>query len=181
MKMASKTKTILLVAGFAIFAILMFWFGYGIMGSKNQVLADDIAKRRVELEALQKEQKSFEQGKIDLAILEKADFPPDELFSRDTKVVKEIQQLEDLALRYNLTLVLSVAGNTKTAEKVKGTISELFVIPYNMGVKGTSSNILAFMQAIEHLSFVSHVQNVSIIPSKDDTRATLSSQFYIKK
>ena len=88
--LTNKVKIIILVAVFFLFALGMYLFGFGIMASKNQIVSDAIAQQNVELEVLLREQKSFEQGKKDLAILEKSQFPPDELFSSDTKVVKEI-------------------------------------------------------------------------------------------
>ena len=104
MKLNSKIKIILVLVGFVLFTGAMFWFGYDIIGARNHALADSIAKQRVELNLLQREQKSFEEGKKDLAELAKSAYPPEDLFSRDTKVVKEIQQLEAVAQKYDIDL-----------------------------------------------------------------------------
>lgn len=179
---ANKTKIIIVVAVFIIFATVMFLFGYGIMAGRNQATADLIASKKTELESLKREQKSFEEGKKDLAQLKDSVYPPEELFSSDTKVVKEIQQLEATALRYDLELRISVSGNTKTALKVPGTIGELYAIPYTISLDGEFRNILKFMQTAERLPFITHAKSVSVnVTSKDETNTSITSEFYIKK
>lgn len=180
--LASQTKIIILAIGFVLFAAGMYLFGYGIMAGRNQVLTDAIAEQNVQLEVLQREQKSFEQGKKDLAILEKSTYPPDELFSQDTKVVKEIQQIETAAQRYGVELSLSVSGSAKAAKKVEGTASELYVVPYTITLNGSIDNILQLIQAIERMPFVTHVNTLSIMASPEDqTKTVIASEFYIKK
>lgn len=178
----NKTKIIVLIVVFILFTAGMFFFGYGIMANKNQVIADTIAQRNVELEVLLREQKSFEQGKIDLAILEKSQYPPDELFSSDTKVVKEIQQLESAAQRYGLDIQISVSGSVSLAKPVTGVSSELFAIPYTITLTGSSDNVLLFVQAIERMPFITHTNDLSItVNEEDQTTAVIFSEFYIKK
>lgn len=182
MKIQAKTKIILILVGFLIFTVCMFWFGYSIIGNKNKAASDSIATRRVELEVLQREQKSFEQGKIDLSELAKSAFPPDELFSRDTKVVKEIQQMESIAQKYSLDMTLEVNGNVTTAIKVPGTAGELYAIPYNVTLVGAFSNALLFMQAAERLPFITHAKDVSVIVgAADKSNTIITSEFYLKK
>ncbi len=65
----NKIKIIILSAAFLIFALGMFLYGFGILGSRNQVNSDAVTQKRAELEVLLREQKSFEQGKKDLAVL----------------------------------------------------------------------------------------------------------------
>jgi hypothetical protein len=182
MKLTSQMKIIILLVGFGIFAILMFFFGYGIMAGRTASLADGVAQRRLELDVLQREQKSFEQGKIDLAALDKSSYPPDELFSRDTKLVKEIQQLEAAAQTYVLDMDLRVTGTVKSATKVHGTTAELYSIPYTLNLDGSVDNVLMFVQKMEHLPFITHVKTISIrAVSDDEVKATINPQFFIKK
>lgn len=182
MKLNSKIKIILVLVGFVLFTSAMFWFGYDIIGKRNQEIADSIAKQRVELNLLQREQKSFEEGKKDLAELAKSAYPPEDLFSRDTKVVKEIQQLEAIAQKYDLELTLTVSGTSQTAVKVAGTTAELFAVPYKIILTGKFENTLQFMQATQRLPFITHAMDVSVVATKDDqTRTQISSEFYIKK
>lgn len=185
-KLTSKSKIIILVVGFVVFAICMYIFGYGIMANKNQVVADAISQQNVELEILQREQKSFEQGKKDLAVLAKSQYPPDELFSSDTKVVKEIQQLEAAAQRYGLDLNIIVSGTVKDAKPVDATSSGLIAVPYTLSVSGPLENILLYMQLVEHMPFVTHAKNLTISmlavsEDEEEAKATFTSEFYIKK
>ncbi len=182
----NKTKIIVLIISFGLFAILMYFFGYGIMAKKNQVVADSLTQQNVELEVLQREQKSFEQGKKDLSILEASQYPPDELFSSDTKVVKEIWQLEQAAQRYGLDLQITVAGTIKEAKPVDAAGSGLIAVPYSLSVRGTFENIMLYMQLAEHMPFVTHSKNLSITVSEDEdgddeAKAIFTSEFFIKK
>lgn len=182
MGMNNKVKIIILAIAFVLFAVGMNLFGFAVMGNNNEDLSNAISERNVELEVLQREQKSFEQGKIDLAILEKSDFPPEELFSRDTKVVKEIQQLESAAQLYGLELTISVSGSVKDAKPLPGTNSGLFVIPYTITLEGNPNNILMFIQASERMSFITHIKGLNMsVRTEDMTTAVIRSEFYIKK
>lgn len=184
--LTNKLKIIILIVVFAVFAICMYTFGYGIMAGKNQVVADSISQQNVELEVLLREQKSFEQGKKDLAVLAKSQYPPDELFSSDTKVVKEIQQLEAAAQQYGLELQITVAGTVKEAKPVEGTGSGLIAVPYTLAVRGEFDKILLYMQLVEHMPFVTHAKNLDITVTNaaeagDVASAIFTSEFFIKK
>lgn len=181
MPINGKTKIILLVVGFIMFSGLMYWFGYGVIGTRTQVFSDAINTKKVELEVLQREQKSFEEGKKDLAEVAKSAYPPSELFSNDTKVVKEIQQLEATAQKYSLDMTLSVSGTAEEAVKVPGTAGDLYSIPYTISLAGPFQSAMQFMQIAEHLPFISHVKQLTVSASSKDTRTVITSEFYIKK
>lgn len=176
-----KTKTILIIVGFILFAVGMVWFGFGIIGNKNQATADEIAKKRIELGLLEKEQKSLEQGKKDLAQLASSTYPPENLFSKDTRVVNEIQRLEEASKQAGVELNISVTGTQKTAEKVKGVSSDLITIPYTITLNGSFANELTFMQYMEHMPFITHADDITIIVSSaDKTKMLIRSKFFIK-
>jgi hypothetical protein len=177
-----KYKIIVAGVAFVLFAIGMFVYGYNILDGRNQVLADTATQRQAELEMLRREQRSFEQGKRDLANLAAREVPPEELFSKDTKVVKEIRSLEETAARFGLSFKLAIAGSTKTALVFKGASSELFIIPYTATVEGSYDELHSYLQEAEHLPFVTHTTKLSVTALESgDIRAILSSQFYIKK
>lgn len=167
--------------GFGIFVGLMFTYGYGILEGRNQARLDLVNQKNLELEVLKKEQLTFEQGKKDLATLTEKPYPPQDLFSKDTKVVKEIKILEDLAKSHSLNFSLTVSGTTKMATKVVGVSGELFFIPYIITVDGAFNNIQKFIEAAEHSSFVTETQQVAITSaSEGKARAVLNSVFYLK-
>jgi len=181
-KFSYKYKIIVAGIAFVLFALGMFMYGYNILDGRNEALADAAMQRAAELEMLRREQKSFEQGKRDLANLERRTLPPEELFSRDTKVVKEIRALEEIAARFGLTFKLSIAGSTKSAVLVPGAASELYVIPYTATLEGSYDELNNYLQEAEHLPFATHTTKVALSALEGgNVRAILSSEFYIKK
>ncbi len=181
-KFTYKYKIIVAIALFVVFGALMFFYGYNILDGRNQALADAAMQRATELEMLRREQRSFEQGKKDLANLERRATPPDELFSKDTKVVKEIRMLEEIAARFGLDFKLAIAGSTKSAIVAPGATSELYVIPYTATLEGTYEELHSYLQEAEHLPFATHTTKVAISALEGgNIRAILSSEFYIKK
>ncbi len=177
-----RIKILVLVGSFFLFAFGMFFAGYGILSRLNQTLADGAAQRRLEYEVLVREQMTFEQGKKDFAELANKPYPPEELFSRDTKVVKEIKLLEETAAKFGVTLRLSVTGTTKTAPKVPGVSGELVLVPYTVTLEGAFENLIKYVQESEHLPFVTYTKVINLTALPDGTsRLTLNSDFYIKK
>lgn len=181
LKLTSRVKLFLVIIGFALFAALMFTYGYDILDSRNQAKLESVSKQNLELQVLKKEQLNFEQGKKDIATLSQKTFPPQDLFSKDTKVVKEIKALEDLAKQYSLVFDLEVSGTTKTAVKVPGVTGDLFLVPYNVTITGTFNNIQKYIQVAEHTSFINQTQRITVqAGSEGKTRASLESVFYLK-
>lgn len=181
-KLSYKIKLIILIGAFLLMSAGMFMYGYGILSARNQAIADSVAQQRRELGILEREQKSFEEGKKDLAQLASSSRPPAELFSSDTKVVKEIQQIEEVALRYDLDLDISVSGTAATAPKVPGTASDLYSIPYTITLDGSFEDTLLFIQSLEYMPFITHIKGLAFsVGAENVSRTTISSEFYIKK
>ncbi|MDQ3018354.1 MAG: hypothetical protein M3Q64_00565 [bacterium] len=181
-KLSSKIKIVIVVVLFVLFSMGMFVYGYDILQTRNQAIADAAGQHQLELETLEREQRSFEQGQKDLASLSSKQYPPIDLFSKDTKVVKEIKVLEETAERYGIEFSLSIAGNTKSAVKAVGTKSEIFIIPYTATLDGAFDNVMKYLQEIEHLPFVTQTKSFNISAQESgNIRALLSSEFYIKK
>ncbi len=177
-----KTKIFLAIGFLVVFIGGMFLFGYGIIASRNQIITDKLSEKTLEWEVLKREQESFEKGKVDLAVLEKASYPPEELFSRDTKLVKEIQQLESAAQLHGLELVISISGTVESAIKAAGTRGELFVVPYTLTLTGDFAKSLMFIQNMEHLPFVTRAREINITSNPDTGSSTvISADFFIKK
>ncbi len=181
LQLTYRIKLFALLIAFAVFTGLMFTYGYGIMDSRNQAQLDSVNKQNLELLVLKKEQVNFEQGKKDIAALSQKTFPPQDLFSKDTKVVKEIKILEDLAKQYGLEFDLQVSGTTKNAVKVPEISGELFLVPYTVNVTGPFAGIQKYVEMSEHTSFINQTQNITLQALNEGrTRATLKSVFYLK-
>jgi len=159
----------------------MFGFGYGILEARNQVRLESVVEKGLELEVLQREQRNFEQGKRDLISLEEKTYPPQDLFSKDTRVVKEIRELEILSQRYNLEFNLTVTGTASEATKAEGVSGELLVVPYQVAIEGAYNNILRYIEAAEHTTFINQTKSISFNAIESGiTRAEIISQFYLK-
>lgn len=166
---------------FGIFAALMFTYGYGILEGRNQGKLDLVNQKNLELEVLKKEQLTYEQGKKDLAALTEKTYPPQDLFSKDTKVVKEIKILEDLAKQYSLNFTLTVSGTAKMATKVVGVSGDLLLVPYTVTVDGAFNNIQKYIEAAEHSAFINEVQQVSISSTPENrAKGVFNAVFYLK-
>lgn len=180
-KLTSRIKLFLVIIAFGIFTGLMFTYGYGILEGRNQALVDTIDKINLELRLLKKEQLTFEQGKKDIATLSQKKFPPQELFSKDTKVVKEITILEGLAKNFNLKFILQVSGTAKTATKVPGVSGDLYLVPYTVTLEGNFNDIQKYIESAEHTSFINQTQSIAVTAIADGkTHAMLYSAFYLK-
>lgn len=181
-QLSYKYKIIIVVVAFVVFAVGMQMYGYGILENRNRVLAEAASKRVLELETLKTEQLSFEQGQKDLASLAEKDVPPSELFSKDTKVFKEIQRLEAVAARSGVKFSLTIAGDAKTAPKAEDVASEIYIVPYTMTVDGGFEGVMKFTQELEHLPFITHVKMLSInVLSSGSMRGIYNSEFYIQR
>jgi hypothetical protein len=179
MKYRSKTYIIALL--FFVVAFVMFFFVFDKLQVRNTKLSADVAAQRKTLEQLLQEQHSFEQGKKDIENLKTKKIQPSDLFSRDTRVVKEIKALENLSKIYTLEMNLQIAGTAKNAQKVKS-FSQILSIPYTVTVTGPFDQVLAFLDCTENLNFVTPVKSIVISAQKSGGVKTLiSSDFYIKQ
>jgi Tfp pilus assembly protein PilO len=179
--MKYKSKIYLITLIFFALAAIMFLFVYPSLHSRNARLAASVASQRQILEQLLQEQRSFAQGKKDIETLKTKPIQPGELFSADTRVVKEIKTLEDLSKTYGLDMNLQVSGTAKDAQKVKSS-NQLLYVPYSLSVEGPFDKVLAFLDSAENLSFITPVKTMSISAQKEGiVKTTLTADFYLKK
>lgn len=178
----SYKKKIYTVSGLWLAAcLLLFGYFFGLLDSSNLQAAEKLSGRKAELADLQQEQQTADLGKKDIARLADLPIPQDSLFSRDTKVVREIETLEALAKQTGVSLELAVSGTAGTAQKAK-TKSELFLVPYTLNLTGTFESAAAFLNGMEHLPFVTQIEQVSARAQKNSAvKVFLSAVFYLKK
>lgn len=179
--MSYKYKIYTLLAGVAVVALFFFLFVYNWMDGKNQALADAVSIKNQEYAEVLAEQQSYEFGQKDLTTLEDKPLQPDDLFSQDTKVVKEIKTLETLAQTLQLEFTLQIAGTIKTAPKLPKASGQLYLVPYTITVEGAFDKIVNFIETAENLNFVTQTKNVVVGAGENGrVRANLTSEFYIK-
>ena len=182
MPLNAKNKIYILIAAFIVVCGILFGYGFSIFQKASDSIALRIYDKAKEFKALEAEQRSYEAGKIDLAKLEKMEFKPSDLFSQDTRLVKEIKELESMADENNLELTVSISGTSLETKKVKESNSNIFLFPYSMNLSGKYSDLIKFMQSVEHAPFVTYVDNLSITSIGENTvRAIFNASFYIKK
>ncbi len=180
-KYSAKYKIYGLIGTMLVLAGIFFGFVYGWMDRKNEAVATALAVKNQEFAEVFAEQQSYELGKRDLVTLESKPFQPDDLFSEDTKVVKEIKTLETLAQGLELSFTLQVSGSVKTAPKLSNATGQLYTVPYTVILEGPFDKITNYIQTTEHLNFVTSTKAVKIEASDGgQTQATLTSEFYIK-
>ncbi len=176
-----KYKIYALSAAVGAAALVFFLFIYSWMNSRNQVLSDAVAVKNQEYAEVLAEQQSYELGKKDLVALQSKPLQPGDLFSQDTKVVKEIKTLETLADSLGVDFTLEVSGTIKTAPKLKTATGQLYAVSYTVILEGPFDKVVNFIESTEHLNFVTQTKALSLgVMEEGGVRATLSSEFYIK-
>ncbi len=179
--MSYKTKIYMAIVLVVLLCLIFFFFIYGRMNASNQALAESVAAKRQDHEDVLAEQKSYEQGKQDLAALAKKKLQPADLFSQDTKVVKEIKTLEAISHNLGLKFTLQVTGTSKNAIVLPKSTAKIATIPYNMVLEGPFDKTLNFVEATQHLPFITQIDKISMSGSATGTVfTTLSAEFYIK-
>jgi len=180
-KTSAKYKIYGLIVVILVIAGVFFGFVYGWMDGKNEALGQALADKNQEFAEVFAEQQSYELGKKDLTTLESKPFQPDDLFSQDTKVVKEIKTLETLAAGLGIDFTLQVSGTVKTAPKLSKATAQLYTVTYTVILEGPFDKIVNYIETTEHLNFVTSTRAVKMEAAEDgNARATLTSDFYIK-
>ena len=108
-------------------------------------------------------------------------FQPQDFFSNDLHLVREIQDLEAAGRDSDVTLTLTVAGKVAAAARAP-TVADIYIIPYTMQVRGQFSAVVQFLERVEHLAFITQVKALSInAVQQGEVNAVLTATFYIKK
>lgn len=182
MKFSYLYKIYAAAIAFVVLAGILFGFAFPWFHNLNEGIAVRYAQKAAEFKALEAEQRSYEAGKADLTNLAKQQTKPSDLFSQDTRLVKEIQTLESLSIENNLDMTLQISGTVAEAKRAPQSVSNIFMIPYAMTVIGDYGGIVKFMEEVEHTPFVTHINAVTFLAvSGSQVRANLNGSFYIKK
>lgn len=181
-KFSAKNKIIFLLLGWLVLSAVMFLYFFKLLDSSNQATLDSMAQERKDLAVLQAQDKSYKQAQADLQVLADKANQPEGFFSKDIALVDEIQTLEDLAAKYNLKMQLSgVAGTINSLPQAQTTTS-IAVVPYGITLNGDFSQVVNFIENLEHLSFVTNVTSLSLSAAdKSNVTAGLSANFYLRK
>lgn len=179
-KFNSQTKIYLLLTVWLVLVLFSVFYGFGLVNSVNQIKLNDIQAKKKEQLELEAEQKSYLSGKADLELLAKKTIQPEDFFSKDTSLVREIRELEAAAKRHSLELNFSIAGTSKVLTKAK-TKGELLIAPYSLGLTGNYSGLLGFLKEVEDLNYITYINNINLQTSGAN-KASLSAgaNFFLK-
>lgn len=177
-----KNKIYILSLCYIVGCIILFGYGFGILDNDNASAEKIIKDQRTMLNDLQNEQRSFQLASQDLETLKAKAHQPDDFFSKDVRVVNEIKTLETIGAQYNVGFELKISGTAASGAKTPGVTGSILSIPYTIGLTGGFSDIMAFMEQMEQLGFVTHVKAVSLSNAGGGkVHAVLNAIFYIQK
>lgn len=177
-----RTKFIIASVSALLILIVIFGYGFTILQGINEELLLAVTAVNQNYEQIDAEQRSFTAGKRDMEELSTKTYHPENFFSTDTKLVKEIKTLERLAAGAGVNFGLQVSGTSAAAAKVAEGSGTLSSIPYTMTVSGTFAGVTAFIAGTEQLPFITHIKALSIAAEdQDKIRAVLTTVFFIKK
>ncbi len=177
-----KNKIYVLAAVWLVICASMFGYFFNILDRSNLAEVNAIKEKNKELSQLEYERDSFEKAKADLALLAKQDIQPKDFFSKDVTLVNEIETLEGIARDNSVDLILSgISGTVKTIPKAK-TVSDIGTVPYNINLTGSLSNVVSFIETVEHLSFITNVTSLAVRgDTEDKVNVTMTASFYLSK
>jgi hypothetical protein len=165
-----------------VMCVSMFGYVFKKLSASNQVLIEQLNVSKKEEAKLKDEQESFIRAQNDLAKLARESIKPQNFFSQDISLVKEIERLEQIAGNVGVTMTLTgISGTLKTATKAT-TRSEIYQIPYNLRLEGSLDGVVAFMEYLENLEYITSVGTVGLSTSDNlSVIANLTANFYLTK
>ena len=160
----------------------MLGYIFKILDKSNQKALTDMAEERQNLAVLQTEDQSFKKAQSDLQKIAEKSMSPEDFFSRDITLVKEIETVQAMEQKYGVKMMLSgVAGTIKSLSPAP-TASQIAVVPYNINLNGSLSQVMDFVEALENVSFVSNINGLSLSAGGENkVNANLSANFYLLK
>jgi Tfp pilus assembly protein PilO len=124
---------------------------------------------------------SYRQSQKDLKDMAAQQYQPDNFFSQDITLVKEIEELEALGQTSGVTLTLNgISGTINTVPKAKAQ-GELFTVPYSISVSGPYNKVVDFIETLENLDFITPLGTLSLSSSGGTVSASMSASFYIRR
>lgn len=181
-KLSAKNKIITLVAGWLLLCAAMLMYFFGLLDASNQKTLEGLNKVKTDLAAVRAQSESYKQEQADLQLLSQKAIQPDDFFSKDITLVNEIKTLESLSSEMSVKMSLSgVSGTVNTAAPAV-TATPMVVVPFSLNLNGNFSDVIAFIETLEHESFISNVTGFSISAAgPGQVTANLGGSFYIKK
>ncbi len=180
--LSAKNRILILCAVWLIFSLLMFMYGFKIFDEANQKTLDSMADDRKNLAILENENLSFKQTQADLQKMAGEALQPQDFFSQDISLVKELQVLENLAGKYAVDMQLSGVAGTIDSLPQAPTQTSLAVVPFGISLRGDLGSVVNFIENLENLGFITNVNGLTISSGdKNVVSVNLSANFYLRK
>ncbi|MCL5666537.1 MAG: hypothetical protein M1383_02095 [Patescibacteria group bacterium] len=179
---STKNKIFIALAVWLIACASMFGYFFNILSHSNGILLSDIKSKNKEKEVLANEQDSYLTAKKDVETLRGKAVQPEDFFSKDVALVEEIRTLENLGERLGVKFSLSgISGTVGSAPKAP-TVSSIASVPYSLSISGDFTSATAFIESLEHLSFVTYPRDLSVTSGGSGTvNVSLTANFYLQK
>lgn len=177
----AKYKTYAAAVAWLALCAVMFSYAFGILDSSNRRIVSQITEQQKSLTALQAERDSYIKAQADVAKMKSLSIQPQDFFNKDITLVKEIETLENWSKLLGVTLNLSgLSGTIKTAPKVKS-LTEIFSLPYSISLSGPYTQVVNFLEVLEHLPFITNISNLNLSGATGDAvNASFAASFYLK-
>lgn len=177
-----KTKIYLTLVVWIAVSAAMYFYGFGILQGSNRDALAAISQEKDTLLNLQAEQQSYRLAQKDLDDLAKKDVQPEDFFSEDVTLVKEISTLENLGKASQVKLDMNgISGTIDVLPKAK-TQSDLYTIPYTMSITGELNNVIDFVEALYNQSFITSINSFSMgAATKEAVSVNLTATLYVRK
>ncbi len=177
-----KQKFVASLSVWLVSAVVMFFYFLPIQQKNNLKTIDVIKVLNSKEQVLLAEKNSYLQTKKALEDLAQLEIQPENFFSKNITLVKEIKKLENLAQELNLEFTLSgISGNLQSATKAP-TVSNIFLVPYSIHLEGGLDKTIAYIEHLENLEYINTINSLDISATNEQTvNVNLSANLYVIK
>ena len=178
---STRNKLFALIALWVILTAAMFMYFFKILDNSNQLVISSIADQEKTLTQLSSERDTYVQGQKDLDEMAKNVEQPENFFTTDVTLVRELQTLEQWANRLNVRLELSGLSGTVKGATLVGNDGNVVTVPYSMTITGPFTKVVDYLQVLENLDFITTVTSLNMASGAgDEVTANIGALFYIR-
>ncbi len=172
-----------LLSSSAIFGLIALAFFLFVFPFQKNMINNSLLKlleTKKQVQELRQEQKNVQLAKEDLAEISQRTLQPEDFFSRDTTLVREIANIEKITEDLDLDATLAVSGTAKNGLRVEES-KDLLGIPYSINLSGRYQDLVKFMEYMENSANLVSMRSVSLnVASGNLVSASIAGAFYIK-
>lgn len=172
-KFPAKQKILATVGAGVVAMIVLFFFMLKPLASDLGELHLTAQDQHTKLERLLLEEQGYKTARTDLAKIQSRANEIQSLFPPREELVGFVRDLEDIAQIFDSDFTIAITDLQDQAETSGGKATQLDyavvpgltgleVIPYDIRLEGSFSNIVRFLQAFENQSFFSEIESLNI-------------------